>query len=473
MYNFTKQQVKAMPSHQATETSEEEQYLLKKYDIPSPRYTSYPTVPYWEDTPNQEEWIQSVQLAAIRKESDGIQLYIHLPYCERLCTYCGCNKRITINHAVESSYIEHLLKEWRMYQLHLGDTIRISELHLGGGTPTFFSPENLGLLIDELLKDVQLADDYAFSFEAHPGNTTTEHLQTLYDRGFRRLSLGIQDFNPVIQKAINRKQTVEQVEHVVSEARRIGYDAINFDLIFGLPFQTPETISDSIQKTIDLRPERIAFYSYAHVPWKAKSQRGYDENDLPSDKDKLALYEIGKEMFLEAGYETIGMDHFALPGDELLVAMHNGTMHRNFMGYTPRKTSLLIGLGASSISDSGTAMVQNEKQIEDYKARVNEGIIPFFKGHLLNEEDRFLRDHISALMTQYETAWGVSDPNTHFLNEALIRLKPLELDHLVRIESNRIVVTDIGKPFVRIIAMALDARLYRKKPTTSLFSRSI
>jgi oxygen-independent coproporphyrinogen-3 oxidase len=448
--------------------------LLKKYDIPSPRYTSYPTVPYWSDKPSAEAWQSSVRIAYDSNKGEGISLYIHLPYCESLCTYCGCNKRITINHKVERPYVDALLKEWTLYKEVLGTGIAVNEIHLGGGTPTFFSADNLGRLLDGILKDCNVMQGHAFSFEAHPANTTPEHLKSLRQRGFERLSLGIQDFDPYIQEIINRKQTYEQVGEVVREARRTGYTSINFDLIFGLPFQTPDSISKSIGMALDMMPERIAFYSYAHVPWKHRGQRRYDENGLPSDAEKRLLYETGRLMFLENGYEEIGMDHFALKGDELLKAMLAGRLHRNFMGYTPRKTSLLIGLGSSAISDSSAILIQNKKTVESYLETVNNGEIPFFRGHVLSAEDQIIRRHILALMTSYATEWPRFSDEDILLQEGITRLESCIEDGLAEVDCNAIRVTEKGRPFVRIICMALDARLHnRKKTDEPQFSKSI
>lgn len=447
--------------------------IWKKYNVPAPRYTSYPTVPFWEDAPDQVEWEASCIEALEYHPGEGASVYIHLPYCESLCTYCGCNKRITRNHLVEMPYIKAVLKEWELYRSALGSDLLIKDLHLGGGTPTFFSPENLAYLLDHLLKDVSLAEGAAFSFEAHPGNTTPEHLTTLYDRGFRRLSLGIQDFDPYIQQAINRFQTPAQVKEVVDKARETGYASVNFDLIYGLPFQTPDSVRRSIGQALEMRPDRIAFYSYAHVPWKARGQRKYDEKDLPDDVAKRRLYEIGREMFLAQGYEEVGMDHFALPGDALLTALKAGRLHRNFMGYTEHTTSLLIGLGASSISDSTTAFVQNEKKVEDYMARVREGVYPFFKGHLLDAEDLIIRRHITAIMCNYVTEWQADSPDGAIMREGFALLGECVADGLVELTDTSVRVTERGKPFLRNIAMAFDARLRRARPEEAVFSKSI
>lgn len=446
--------------------------LIRKYNVPGPRYTSYPTVPYWNETPPTEAaWKQHVLDAYQRNE--GISLYIHLPFCESLCTYCGCNTRITVNHKVEEPYLETVLKEWKMYRALLGEAPVLKELHLGGGTPTFFSPENLRRLIDGIKQDCRLAEDYEFGFEGHPNNTTKAHLQTLYDLGFRRVSFGIQDFNEEVQRIINRVQPYANVERVTREAREIGYTSVNYDLIYGLPLQTLETVQDTIEKTKALRPDRIAFYSYAHVPWIKPGQRRYTEADLPSNEVKRALYETGKAMFEEAGYVEIGMDHFALKEDALTQAMDEGRLHRNFMGYTTQATELMIGLGSSSISDSWTAFAQNLKKVEDYKAAVAEGRFPIFRGHELTREDLVLRRHILNLMCRFKTNWQDQEAKTTFLLEAKNRLQDIAADGLIRVEEDSVQVSEQGKPFVRNVCMALDARLWRKQPKTQLFSSTI
>ncbi|RYG02422.1 MAG: coproporphyrinogen dehydrogenase, partial [Chitinophagaceae bacterium] len=250
--------------------------LLKKYNVAAPRYTSYPTVPLWDvDKFDTKQWLFSVKNCFDNSKNDGISLYIHLPFCESLCTYCGCNTRITKNHTVENPYINALLKEWQMYVNVLGEKPKIKELHLGGGTPTFFSAENLSKLIEGILENSEPTPDSEFSFEAHPDNTSEAHLQTLYNLGFRRLSLGIQDFDEKVQKMINRYQTPLQVELITKIARKIGYQSVNFDLIYGLPFQTLNGLEKTLNHVMRINPDRIAFYSYAHVPWLKPGQRRY------------------------------------------------------------------------------------------------------------------------------------------------------------------------------------------------------
>lgn len=450
--------------------------LIQKYNIAAPRYTSYPTVPYWNNAGfNTDTWQKLLQQSfRATNDTEGISIYIHLPYCEQLCTYCGCNKHITVNHAVEDPYIKTLLKEWQLYLGLFDKRPRIRELHLGGGTPTFFTPANLHQLVSGIFKDADVTEDAALSFEGHPNNTTAAHMQTLYDLGFRRMSLGIQDFDIRVQQIINRIQPFETVERVVKEARAIGYTSINFDLIYGLPLQTAAGVTTTINQVMLLKPDRISFYSYAHVPWvKGVGQRRYSEADLPKDEEKRALYDLGKTMFAANNYTEIGMDHFALKEDLLYNAFTNGTLHRNFMGYTDHHTSLMIGLGASSIGDSWYAYAQNEKQIAAWQLLVNNGQFPIVRGHILSEEDLLLRRHIHALMCSFETTWNKADTQCDAIMEGLQRLREPEKDGLVIVHPKKIAVTLKGRPFIRNICMAFDARLWRQLPQSQLFSNAI
>jgi len=446
--------------------------LIEKYHVAAPRYTSYPTVPYWNEKDfNEKKWRKAIVSAFnASNHQDGISLYIHLPFCEDLCTYCGCNTRITKNHAVEKPYIEALLKEWRLYLDLFKDKPVIRELHLGGGTPTFFSPRNLDFLIRTLLKDVLLHEEAEFSFEAHPGNTTEAHLFTLSRLGFKRLSLGIQDFDPVVQIAINRIQSVEQVDAVTGLARRNGYTSINYDLIYGLPNQTLSGLMNTIEEVLRLRPDRIAFYSYAHVPWVRPGQRRYTDNDLPSPESKQELYELGRKLLKDNGYVEIGMDHFTLVTDSLYKAEEEGTLHRNFMGYTHQYSKMMLGLGVSSISDTWNAFAQNVKTVETYIEIVNEGEFPVFKGHILTETDLIIRKHILNIMCKGRTSWTISESENDAFAQGLERMRWLAQDGLVILSPFELQVTGFGKRFLRNICMTLDARLWEKQPEKQLFS---
>lgn len=448
--------------------------LIKKYNVAGPRYTSYPTVPYWDKSPTVSQWKNKVKESfSESNERDGISIYIHLPYCESLCTYCGCNTRITVNHKVETPYIVAVLKEWAMYLEIFEEHPRVKEIHLGGGTPTFFSPEHLRQLIEGITSSSVVCKNAEFSFEAHPNNTTKEHLNTLFSLGFRRLSLGIQDFDPVVQEAVNRIQSFESVEKVVSQAREIGYTSVNFDLIYGLPFQKKQSVTDTINKVNQLRPDRIAFYSYAHVPWIKPGQRKFTEKDLPADEEKRELYETGRDLLEEAGYVEIGMDHFALKKDSLYQSVIKKALHRNFMGYTHSYTQLMIGLGVSSISDTWYSYAQNVKTVEEYLKLVNENSLPIFRGHILNEEDLILRRHILNIICKFETSWQKETEQTQAVYDAADRLQEMEKDMLVELRPFHLQVTRKGRAFIRNICMAFDARLWRNVPSSQIFSKVI
>jgi len=450
--------------------------LIQKYNIAGPRYTSYPTVPYWnKEGISIEDWKSTTKLAFDESNStEGITVYIHLPFCENLCTFCGCHKRITKQHSVEEPYLETVLKEWDLYCDLFVDKPRIKELHLGGGTPTFFSSKNLKTLIDGLFKKADRVDAFEFSYEGHPNHTSKDQLQTLFDLGFNRNSFGVQDYDPKVQKTINRVQPFENVRDVTEWSREIGYTSVSHDIIFGLPFQTKESIIDTINKTKLLKPDRIAFYSYAHVPWiKGTGQRGYDEKDLPKDEVKRELYEIGKQMLYDIGYVEIGMDHFALKTDSLYKAVEGKTLHRNFMGYSAGKTKLMVGLGMSSIGDSWYSFAQNVKTVEDYQEIVNNGDFPVFRGHLLHEEDLVIREHILNMMCHLETNWKEERLQFTDLKLSLEKLTEMEKDGLVVISENGLTIPEKGRPFVRNICMAFDLRLIANKPTTKVFSSTI
>lgn len=450
------------------------QQLAQKYNIAAPRYTSYPTVPYWDNQLfNIVEWQSALRRSFLESNNkDGISLYVHLPFCDSLCTYCGCNTRITKNHRVEEPYIKAVLLEWERYRVIMGDTPVIKEIHLGGGTPTFFSAANLRKLIEGLLKGSIVHPNAEFSFEAHPANTTADHLKILFDLGFRRLSLGIQDFDPTVQLIINRHQTYEQVRLVTQLARQMGYTSINYDLIYGLPLQTLDGLINTMKLVAGLRPDRIAFYSYAHVPWIKPGQRLFTEKDLPDAEAKTRLYEIGRSLLQHYGYKEIGMDHFALPEDTLSEAELAGNLHRNFMGYTHQHTQLLIGLGVSAISDGRYSFAQNVKTVEEYLSLVKHDL-PVIKGHVLTRDDLILREHITNIMCNGYTIWNQYIEPCAALLEGLLRLKPLEYDGLVEINRWEVRVTPLGKRFLRNICMALDARLWAKLPASQLFSMAV
>lgn len=447
--------------------------LLKKYDVPTPRYTSYPTVPTWDvDRFDLAQWKQLVgRCFRESNKEEGISIYIHLPFCESLCTYCACNTRITKNHAVEIPYIQALLKEWEIYKVIFGKTPVVRELHLGGGTPTFFDVKNLRWLISYILDGVYIHPDFEFSFEGHPNNTSLEHLQQLFNLGFRRVSFGVQDLDEKVQHTIHRIQPFENLERVTNQARAIGYKSVSFDLIYGLPFQTPFTVSDTIDKILTLRPDRVSFYSYAHVPWLRPGQRGYGDGDLPSNFLKRHLYEIGRYKMRKAGYSDVGMDHFAVPGDDLFKASVTGKLHRNFMGYTTTQTDLLIGLGASAISDARYAYAQNVKKLEDYLNALKSGNLPLTKGHILSEEDLLMRECILQIACQGELDGELFSQSVD--EKTRETLREMEEEGILHLLDDSMRITAEGEPFIRNICRVFDRRMDAMEFQSQLFSKSI
>ncbi len=447
--------------------------LLAKYDVPTPRYTSYPTVPYWNfSSLDNSKWQHSV-VNNFRLENGEVCIYIHLPFCESLCTFCACNKRITKNHKVEVPYLNAVLKEWQIYRAIFPGTPVIKEIHLGGGTPTFFSADNLAYLIDGITANSIVADDHEFSVEIHPNFTTEEHIRILAKTGFTRMSIGVQDFDPSIQFVINRIQSYEQTKQVFDLGKKYNFKSINIDLVYGLPHQTIKSMEHTIALVKKLMPDRIAFYSYAHVPWKSKAQRRYTESDLPNASLKWEIYNKGRMLLRQAGFESIGMDHFALPGDQLFIAAGQERLHRNFMGYTTTQSQTIIGLGASAISATKDAFAQNEKVVEEYEAKINTCVLPFVNGHSLNEEDRIIQNYIHELMCVNKTTLNAGVHSNDFLNHIFLQLSFLERDGLVEVNEHTVHVTEDGKLFIRNICAVFDAYLFKNKISTPAFSRAI
>lgn len=440
--------------------------LIRKYNQPVPRYTSYPTVPFWTNDLPAEKWkSQFVDQFGSQNAANGIAIYIHLPFCESLCTYCGCNKKITKNHSVEEEYLLAIEKEWQLYRRMMKQTPVIRKIHLGGGTPTFFSPANLERLMNIILKSAIVHPSHEFSIEGHPNNTTAEHLRTLFSIGFRRISYGVQDLNPEVQRIINRIQPFENVQKATDEARAAGFTSINFDLIYGLPKQTIQGISHTINEVAILKPDRIAFYSYAHVPWTSRGQRLFSESDLPDPENKIQLYLKGKELLSANGYIDVGMDHFALPHDELFMAKRKKILHRDFMGYTTRKGGILVGLGMSGISDLGNAYAQNEKSLHDYYAAINEGRLPVTRGFFLSDEDVAFRNYILDISCRGGT---VLQPRHLPLLEAYTfpKLRQLADDGLIEYDNRHVKLTEEGHFFIRNVCSSFDLYLQRSSSFT-------
>jgi oxygen-independent coproporphyrinogen-3 oxidase len=448
--------------------------LLAKYDLAGPRYTSYPTVPYWETTPASEQWLAHLARALDGGGERGAALYLHIPFCRSLCTFCGCNTRITRSHNVVLPYVDTLLAELDLYLQALGrQRLEVGELHLGGGTPTFLDAAELDVLLTRLALRAPLRTDARCSVEVDPRVTGSEQLSVLAHHGFRRLSIGVQDFDPRVQAIVNRVQSERCVAVVTRAARALGFDSINFDLIYGLPLQASASIAATMDAVCRLRPDRIALYGYAHVPWIKPGQRRFSELDVPDAPRRRQLYELGRERLEREGYREIGLDHFALESDPLWQAQQSGALHRNFMGYTDACALPLIGLGVSAIGDAGDAFAQNEKDLRCYQQRVQAGELPIHRGHVLDEEDRILRAHILRLMTRLQTSWEAPAQYTGFLADIHQRLAGPAADRLVELQPAGCRVTARGRAFLRNICMAFDARLSRRAAAAVRFSRTL
>ncbi|MEK2646863.1 oxygen-independent coproporphyrinogen III oxidase [Bdellovibrio sp. BCCA] len=445
--------------------------LLAKYDVPAPRYTSYPTVPYWEVNPTSDQWVQHLR-ATLQEKPGGWSLYLHIPFCESLCTFCGCNNIITKDHKRETPYVDLILKEWQLYIEQVPELLQkpLKHIHLGGGTPTFLSAESLVQLLRPIMSRVKVdLNDFEGSIEVDPRRTNPQQLKALRELGFTRVSMGVQDFNPEVQRLVNRIQPFDITANLTKAARDMGYTSVNFDLIYGLAKQTPESIRETAKATVQLRPDRIALYSFALVPWIKPAQRLFKDEDLPKSAEKRELYEIARGVLLEAGYVEVGMDHFALPTDNLCVAMNEKRLHRNFMGYTDQRTDVLLGLGVSSISETPYSFHQNEKVLPLYEAALNEGRLPTLRGHVLTAEDQVRRDQILKLMTEFEVEF--TDETQEKQSEEF--LAEMIKDSLVEVREHKLVVKEAGRPFLRNACVFFDERLKSKQPQTKIFSQSI
>jgi oxygen-independent coproporphyrinogen-3 oxidase len=444
--------------------------LFAKYDVPAPRYTSYPTVPFWTDSPTTDRWLDELNKAFV-DEASTWSLYFHLPFCESLCTFCACNTVITRDHGREEGYVDLLSTEWGLYLDRVRALVErpLLGVHLGGGTPTFFSKENLERILKPILSKTRVDQNrFEASVEVHPGHTTREQLIMLRGLGFTRISIGVQDFDPEVQRLVNRHQPYQVTKSVTDAARELGYTSVNYDLIYGLPRQNPERFRETVEKTVDLRPDRIALYSFARVPWIKPAHRSYKDEDLPVAGDKRALYELAREILARAGYVEIGMDHFALPSDGMAEAQRKHTLHRNFQGYTETRTTVLLGLGVSAISETPTCFHQNEKAFPVYERRVRQGEIPTLRGHLLSEEDQRLREQILEFMTRFKVALRPEQQE-----DAKGFLQPMIEDGLVRLSEGSLQLTDRGTPFLRNACMFFDQRLRSQEQRPQVFSQAL
>ena len=455
--------------------------LLRRYDRPGPRYTSYPTAPQFHAGFGERE------LREVATASNGdpiprrLSLYVHVPFCESPCFYCGCNRIITRDKARGEAYLARLYREIALTAGLFDRDREVIQLHFGGGTPNFLSPAQLRDVVDTLRSHFRFSDaaDRDISIELDPRFVDADDIAALGKIGFNRASFGVQDFDPAVQEAVNRIQSVEQTRAVIDACRGNGFRSVNVDLIYGLPNQTPDGFARTLDTVAQMRPDRVAVYGYAHMPHLFKPQKQLDASLLPSGETKLALLQLAIEKLTAAGYLYIGMDHFALPDDELALAQARGGLHRNFMGYTTHADSDLVGLGVTAISHIGDSFSQNPRDLPSWQAALDEGRLPVFRGMRMNEDDQLRADLIQQLMCQGEIPVAALERRyaidfAEYFALALDRLAPLAEDGLVRVEEQRIVVTSRGRLLLRNIAMCFDH--YLDQPATVAtprFSRAI
>ena len=451
--------------------------LLRRHDVPGPRYTSYPTADRFVDAFGPGDLIAALEQRAATPAaaSQPVSLYVHIPFCEQLCYYCACNKIITKHHERAAPYLALLEREARLYAARLGPGQPVSQLHLGGGSPTFFSDVELAALMGVLRGLFAIGPDAECSIEVDPRTVDAGRLQALRAMGFNRLSFGVQDFDPAVQQAVHRVQPFGQVETLMTEARRIGFASLNVDLIYGLPRQTPAGFARTLQQVAGLRPDRIALYGYAHLPERFKPQRRLSAADLPEASARVQMLEQALGSFVGAGYEYVGMDHFALPQDALAIARRQGRLHRNFQGYSTQPDCDLVGLGVSAIGRVGATYAQNARTLEEYRDRLDQGRLPVVRGLALTRDDLVRRAVIMALMCQgqvvfesIDVAWLV-DFRRYFAAE-LRELQAQADEGLLRIDGQGLQLTPRGWYFVRAIAMVFDRHLQADRQRTR-FSR--
>jgi len=453
--------------------------LLARYDRPGPRYTSYPTAVEFHEGFTAEDYER--RLAEADRMGDApLSVYVHLPFCEKRCLFCGCHVIITKHKEVAAPYLELLKRETRMLAERLPNRRRVAQLHLGGGTPTYYSPAQLTDLLTPLLREFRPLPGAELALEADPRVTTTAHLDALADLGFNRISLGVQDLTPEVQEAVNRVQSLEQTARLIEHARRRGFRGINVDLIYGLPLQTPQSFERTIDSVISLGADRAAVYSFAFVPWMRGNQKKLDEKQLPSAETKVALFAIARERFLKAGYQAIGMDHFALPDDELSRARGEGRLRRNFQGYTVIPGDDVLGLGVSAIGDVRGAYVQNEKKLSTYEEMIAAGKLPVARGIARSADDTLRLKVIHELMCNFridtraiEREFGI-DFDAYFADD-LALLAAHEREGMVRVTPVRIKATPVGELFIRNLAMCFD-RYQRERHAAAerpVFSRTV
>lgn len=454
--------------------------LLRRYDRPGPRYTSYPTAVEFSDEFSADDYAARLSVASER-QNESLSLYVHLPFCESRCSFCACHVVITRDPEVTAAYVDRLIAEARLLARHLGDRRTLVQYHWGGGTPTHHSPEVLARIHGVLGELFEVSVDAEVAVEVDPRVTTRAHLELLSELGFNRMSLGVQDLDPTVQELIGRGQTYSQTRRLYEASRELGFSSINFDLIYGLPGQDLETMSATLDSVIEMRPDRLAVYSFAYVPWMRPHQRRIDEDSLPDTDNKFALLAQVVTRLTDAGYRQIGMDHFALPDDELSVAASNGTLNRNFMGYTTHRDTEVVALGSSGISDVGGAYAQNHRRLASYYESVDGETLPVERGYVLDRDDLLRRWVITEIMCNgtldyslFAERFGV-DAESYFGEE----LGALDVpggpvaEGMVEVSSDGLHLTELGRLFVRRVAVLFDAYTSKRPMDRPVFSRTV
>jgi len=442
--------------------------LIKKYDQPGPRYTSYPTAPHFHEKFTSDNYLDEIVKTNSSREKPPLSLYFHLPFCDTLCYFCGCNMIITRNRDRVTEYIKYLKNEIDLLRTYLDVERPVTQRHWGGGTPTHLDPDEIEDLISYINKSFKIDPTIEAGCEIDPRNLTREHLEALRSGGFNRISMGVQDFNPEVQRAVNRIQPEDMTRQVVEWVRELGFGSTNLDLMYGLPFQTKESFLQTVEKVIDISPDRIAVFNYAHVPWMKKHMGLIRAEDLPKPEEKLEIFRATIETLMSAGYVFIGMDHFAKPEDEMAIALEEKKLYRNFQGYSTHAGADLYAFGISSLSQIGRVYTQNYKREKDYFDALNEERLPVARGVYLTDDDIIRREVITKVMCDFELNFGSVEEKFNinfreYFANSLNNLKEMESDGLVSFSNGGLVVSDKGRLLIRNIAMKFDGYIERKE----------
>ncbi len=450
---------------------------FKKYDRPGPRYTSYPTAPHFTENFTYKDYLEEIKKTNIGENLPELSLYFHLPYCDTLCFFCGCNMIITRNRDRVKEYITYVKKEIDLIKQHLNPERKVVQLHWGGGTPTHLNPDEISELASYINENFLYRNDSENGCEIDPRGLTLEHLKALRENGFNRISMGVQDFDHKVQKATNRIQPEEMTRQTIQWVRDLGFQSLNLDLMYGLPFQSVKSFENTLDKIIAISPDRIAVFNYAHLPWLKKHMNLIRAEDIPLPEIKLEILKLTIEKLTSAGYVFIGMDHFAKPNDELAIALSEKKLYRNFQGYSTRAGTDMYSFGITAISQTDNIFAQNYKTEKEYYKSINENTLPIYKGYKLNKDDKLRRFVITRLMCDFELEFnsvekmfGISFKK--YFSNGLSNLKEMEEDKLIKIDSNKIQVLDMGRLLIRNIAMNFDGYIERKQDEMK-YSRTV